>query len=428
MQSIVKNRLPAGKVQRTAAPKLKECSFHLIKPEYAGNALSRALQSGLISKDDNDLINQFILEAKGEHNFRVGHANKITYDLIRWRYYLGEYRKNTYTDVLTAIDTIQKKPVRTAPHEGEAYKKNTLKDLIAILKKFYLWLVENEISACKREKILKIKIPHGDMMTKTAEQCFSEAEILAMIKACIRPIDKALISVLYDGGLRIGELATLTWGQVKVNEYTIVINTDGKTGKPRKIPLTLARPYLLQWKSDYPFPLSDDALVFMNRSGDPLKHAGVTKHIREIVVRAGIPKHVTAHLYRHTRVTELARKGYSETAIKDIVWGNRGSKMLETYNHMNFEDVEREVMEKNGIKAEPRQKDPLLVQQCRYCATVNTPTSHYCSKCGHPLSDDETATIEQLTSEIEGHPVYKYMAQQLESMKKQIASGAVTIG
>jgi hypothetical protein len=64
MQSTVKNRLPAGKVQRTVAPKLKECSFHLIKPEYAGNALSRALQSGLISKDDSDLINQFILESK----------------------------------------------------------------------------------------------------------------------------------------------------------------------------------------------------------------------------------------------------------------------------------------------------------------------------------------------------------------------------
>ena len=118
MHSDKNNRKPDGNLTLHRAPKRADCDFHLIKPEYADNSISRALNSGLISEDDNDLIQRFVIESKIERGFGIGHANKITFDLVRWRNYCGEYRKNTYTDVLKAIDKIQVSPMRHRPACG----------------------------------------------------------------------------------------------------------------------------------------------------------------------------------------------------------------------------------------------------------------------------------------------------------------------
>ena len=39
-----------------------------------------------------------------------------------------------------------------------------------------------------------------------------------MIDACQTSRDRALIAMLYDGGFRLKELATLSWGDVKFDE------------------------------------------------------------------------------------------------------------------------------------------------------------------------------------------------------------------
>jgi integrase len=49
-----------------------------------------------------------------------------------------------------------------------------------------------------------------------------------------------LIAVLYESGLRIQELATLSWGQVKFNEYRLLINVNEKTGRLRHVRLLTA--------------------------------------------------------------------------------------------------------------------------------------------------------------------------------------------
>lgn len=40
----------------------------------------------------------------------------------------------------------------------------------------------------------------------------TEEDVSTMINACSTSRDLALISVLYEGGFRIGELDNLTWG------------------------------------------------------------------------------------------------------------------------------------------------------------------------------------------------------------------------
>jgi site-specific recombinase XerD len=406
---------------KTRAPKRSDGTFHLIKPKYADNSISTALTSGLITADDKFLIESYVTEAKTSKGFSTGHANKITFGLIRFRNYLGEYRKNTYTDVYRAIDKIKTSPVREKPYEGIPYSQNTLRDFISILKGFYVWLVENKFSDCPLDKILKIKVPLGDTMTKTAEQLLSNAEVLAMINACKNSKDRAFIATLFDGGLRIHEVCTLIWGQIKINESNIVLNTDGKTGIARMIPLVFAKPYLVQWLADYPYETTQDSLVFFSAHGKPMKYGAVRKHIFEIARRAGTMKKVRSHIFRHSRVTDMLRQGYPETVIKAIAWGNKNTKMLETYGHLVFDDIMNVAMEKNGMKVSgERTVKPLVPQQCPHCAMINTPTSNFCSACGIPLAPDAQLSIEELTKEIEHDPIYKAI---IDRVKKDVQSG-----
>jgi integrase len=427
MKSGTNARARHDGMARRPAPKRTDGHFHLIKPGYAENSLSRALDSGLITEDDKTLIETFVIESQSSKGFGINHANKITFDLVRWRNYLGSYRKNTYIDILKAITQIKTAPIRDARDTGKLYSKHTLKDFISILKSFYLWLIENGHSKCPRDKILDIKVPIGSMMTKTVAQCLTQQEISSLIDACIRPMDMAIIAVLFEGALRIQELCTLTWGQVCIREQSIVVNVDGKTGFPRCIPLVFASPYLRRWKSDYPYDITEDALVFVGIDNKPYKYGAIRKHLADIAQRAGVTKGVNPHIFRHSGITDMHKKGYSDTAIMDIGWGNRHTKMRETYIHILPDDIEQEILEKNGIKPKAAQRNSLLSQQCPHCAMVNTRTATFCYSCGSPISEDAIATMEQLQYEIEVNPIYKHLSHELELLRKQISTGAVVI-
>ena len=160
------------------------------------------------------------------------------------------------------------------------------------------------------DDIREIKVPSGSSMTKTAAQMLTEEEIHRMIKACTRSIDRCYIAVIYEAALRIKELGTLTWDQVSSGKNTVIINTDGKTGRPRHIPLIMAKPYIAQWRADYPLVPEGTAYVFISeQEKKPLRYKALEKRLRVIALRAGITKKVSPHLIRHTRITHLFTGG-----------------------------------------------------------------------------------------------------------------------
>lgn len=124
--------------------------------------------------------------------------------------------------------------------KGHAYKQNTKRGYVSIVKKFYFLLVKNNHSSILKDDIEEIQAPSDDTMTKTAAQMFDDEEILAMISACGSSMERAMIATLYEGALRIKELGTLTWERVSFNEQNVVINVNVKTNKPRRIPLFIA--------------------------------------------------------------------------------------------------------------------------------------------------------------------------------------------
>jgi len=225
-------------------------------------------------------------------------------------------------------------------------------------------------------------------MTKVVGDILTEEEVKAMIEACENSRDRALIATIYDGGFRVGEIGTLTWGRVTFDDYGALVNVDEKTGKPRHVRLIMAAPYLATWRSDYPGDATGDAPVFLTIRRESFSYDGLQRQIKRIAYRADIRKHVSTHLFRHSRITHLIQNGVPDSAIKLMMWGSLTTDMFAAYAHLTGQDIDNAMIAAAGVKrSEEKEKKRILEpRQCGRCYTLNGPTADYCGRCGQPLT------------------------------------------
>ena len=355
--------------------------------EYSDKAILKALDEGTILPDDAALLREFIGEISV--NMSPARVYKHYYTLISWRTFIGPFRDNQAGDLFQGIENLK----RHRKENGEGYSTHTMSDYIRFIKRFYLWLIENEYSTITEKKLKKIRLPKPDKMTVTTEELLTEEEVLKMIHACGNSRDRAIISMLWEGGFRIGEIGTLQWKQIKFNSWNAVVNTAEKTGNPRHIPLVMSRAYLAQWMNDYPFEPAGDNHVFLNlRSNEPIQYRGLQKKISKLANCAEIERKINPHLFRHSRITDLIRKNYNESVIKKMMWGNLTTSMFATYAHLSDSDIDQEIARHEGVVTEEQREDsPLEARQCPQCYTVNGPTARVCSVCGYALTEEARA-------------------------------------
>lgn len=373
-------------------------SFNLVREEYAENSIQKALDEGRFNEKDAELVRTFTNELQATAGISISRVNKITFTLVGWRRILPKpFNQCTINDIHKGIMDLKKSRSLT----GKPFKANTISDFLKVLKQFHSWLSKNKHTKIPPERMKEIKAPGRDPMTTTASDLLTPDEITVMVKSCKRDADRALLLTLYEGAFRIGEVGRLKWGDLKFDEYGVIANVSFKTDKPRYIRLVMALDYLSRWRSIYPGTPEGNALVFVNRNGDPLTHAQVSRQLERIALRAGLTKRVNPHVFRHSRITHLVREGISESVIKAVAWGSQDSRMLKTYLHLTGQDVDNEMLRLYGIDVPEKKKERgLKPHQCAHCSTINSPVSNYCSTCGHPLTEEAHKEVTDATQVI----------------------------
>lgn len=391
--------------------------FHATPEFYLKHSLTlliNAEDSGRITAEDKQIILEFIEETAATSQISPTRRYKLINTLILNRAHHPPFRECEISDIYRAIESIK----ISKNQWGQQITKNTISDKIRMVKRIFVWMAENGYTDIDLRKLQKIKVPAFDRNTISAEDLLSEDEVKRMIESCTNARDRALISTLYEGGFRIGEIGNLLWSDIEFTEWNATAKTSEKTGKERFIPLVASREYLAQWKNDYPLQIKPDSFVFITATTKkPLQYQGLVKQIRKIAARAGITKHIKPHIFRHSRITHLCRAGCNESAIKQMMWGDVSTNMLKVYLHLTKDDVAEQIAKINGIELHSKEESETQGKkfkpiQCPRCARFNPPTAKFC-KCGAPLTNEGKGKIDLILD-----IVRKHMTENPEIMRE----------
>ncbi|PWR75342.1 site-specific integrase, partial [Methanospirillum stamsii] len=364
--------------------------FHNFKKDYPIRTLNNALERGELSPDDVTLIRAYLAERTVVSRISSKRLLKLISSLVTIRRFLTtDFRNADVLTIYTAVNSI--KTGETL--KGEQYSQNTKADLVQILKSFFLWMIDSELTNLPEKKIRAIKTP-TKISTKTDADLISPEEITALIEACCSDRDRAMFMTLYEGGFRCGEIGEMRWSHLAFDGTGIVATVRFKTEKTRHVRLVMSKEYLTKWRSVYPGDPSGDSLVFLNERGKPMTHAAISRQLDRLQKRAGIERHFTLHLFRHSRITHLLQQGVSESVIKMMMWGTIETKMFRDYAHLNGDDTDREIFKLYGIEHTTTQVTEGKIEPkiCPHCHEINSPVSKYCHICSHPLDKKELAS------------------------------------
>ncbi len=360
-------------------------SFNCIKCDYDTRSLSKAILDGRITSEDADIISRFVSERKVTKDIGIKRAQKIVFNLVTWRRFIGPFLDNDLLALYRGIEAMK----NGTTLKGTPFSSQTKHDLVTIIKTFYRWLIDENLSTIPEKKLSSIRTPARETV-KSAEDLLSPDEIKALIATCSNPRDRALISMTYEGGFRIGEIGNMQWRDLKFDGTGVAVTVTFKTHKTRYIRLVFSKEHLIKWKSDYPGEPSGENFVFLNKFGQPMTYPALAKQIRRISERSGINRVFTPHIFRHSRITHLAQAGVNESVIKLMMWGSLKTKEFATYAHLTGGDIDKELFKLYGIEPAAAQisGDQMEPRICPHCHEPNSAISKHCHICGHALTGD----------------------------------------
>ena len=157
--------------------------------------------------------------------------------------------------------------------------------------------------------------------------------------------DQALLSLLYDSGARVQELADLRVGDLRLDSPAQVRLT-GKGRKTRSVPLmdktvALLRQYLHEQRLDNPSGYEHP--LFFNAQKKKLTRQGIAYVLKKYADACGITE-ISPHRLRHTKAMHLTEADINPIFIRDFL-GHTDLKVTEVYSKTSVK-MKRAALEK----------------------------------------------------------------------------------
>lgn len=164
--------------------------------------------------------------------------------------------------------------------------------------------------------------------------------------------DRAMALLLFYAGLRLGELCGLDVEDVAVTARKgRVVVRSGKGGSYREVILNSeVREALSGWLAERKgWPGSEEkAALFLSRRGGRLSTRAVDLVVRQLGEEANLDRSLSAHVLRHTCVTNLVRAGADLVLVAEIA----GHRRLETTRRYSLPSVADREAAMEGIRVE----------------------------------------------------------------------------
>lgn len=225
----------------------------------------------------------------------------------------------------------------------KSYKPKSIKRKVASLKAFCTYLTDEEILDENPFSKLRVKLKEPFLLPRTisleqiglllsaAYRAFQEAKTDCAAAAASRDI--AVLELLFATGMRVSELCSLHGADVDLTQKAVRIY--GKGAKERIV--QLGNPEVLSavknYKAYFAETIAATDCFFVNRLGHRLSEQSVRFMINKYVKRAGITKHITPHMFRHSFATLLLEADVDIRYIQRLL-GHSSIVTTQIYTHV----------------------------------------------------------------------------------------------
>ncbi|MEO8899260.1 MAG: tyrosine-type recombinase/integrase [Candidatus Dormibacter sp.] len=189
-------------------------------------------------------------------------------------------------------------------------------------------------------------------MARQVLDVLSRDEVIAMEDAATTERDKLIVRLLFETGIRLGELLALTGDDLQTTAgRSVLVVRHGKGDRGRLVPVTPALARRLRRFADRGRrgAHSDRLFLGLKRRAstgeyEPLTKSGAEQMIRNLAASAGISKRVYPHLLRHSMATDYLRRAGNPILLQQILGHTSLAMITQTYQHLTFGDAHDELM------------------------------------------------------------------------------------
>jgi integrase/recombinase XerC len=295
-----------------------------------------------------NLVDEFLTHLRAHQNFSFHTVESYGLDLRQFLAFLE-------TEQITELTVINYRTIRhfLAVLKEDQFAKASVARKLACLRSFFKFL--------SREGYL----PHNPALTiatpkreKHLPQFLYPDEVNALLaipdnhkKLGIR--DRAILEVLYAGGLRLQELVNLKLRDLDLSRG--YLRVWGKGAKERLAPFGIPAQRAVEryLREARPRLLSSDAspvdAVFLNYRGTRLSGRSIQRMLDKYLKAMAFNRKISPHALRHTFATHLLDNGADLRAVQELL-GHVDISTTQIYTHLTKERV-RAVYMKNHPRA-----------------------------------------------------------------------------
>lgn len=207
----------------------------------------------------------------------------------------------------------------------------------------------------------KLELPKEERRLPTDVLTVSEVERVLNETDVTKPLgirNRAILETFYSTAIRCGELVQLEVYDLEPERQTLVVR-QGKGRKDRVLPVgRRALLWLEKYLADVRPKLverTNSTRLFVSCHGRPFGRNNISLLVRDHFNRAGIKKHGSCHLLRHTAATLMMENGADLRSLQELL-GHARVNTTQIYTHVSIRRL-REVHERTHPAQQPRPKD-----------------------------------------------------------------------
>lgn len=231
--------------------------------------------------------------------------------------------------------------------------RNSVSRKLSSIRSFYNYLYNMDIVV----KNYFIDI-HNPKKTKGLPHYLKEEEIdklfdIPDIKSPLGQRNLLIIEMLYATGVRVSELVNI---KVKdIDKYNDSIKILGKGSKERIVYFgSFCKHSLDMYLNDGRIKLdkNKNEYLFLNKNGNKLSDRMIRNILDDLILKAGVDKHISPHMIRHTFATDMLNSGADLMTVKELL-GHENIDTTSIYTHITDEQI-RKVYESCHPRAKER--------------------------------------------------------------------------